>query len=316
MYGCNLVDAERAQFLGDSSCWTMAKHADAGKWIGAARVKEGRTLIRTKFLIEVCMRKTIGERFEEMPRLYHFTSAKAAFSIIESGKLRFGKSFRLNDLIESNRIVFSHLLNGGGYCKDEKDAYAEDEMRRYQIISFAQDSDYNGHHYLGFDLHTMWGLYAEKGYGVCLVFDKDKLMLRDATDWGDDVRYFNSIPQDFEFANKSRAGLKNEIWRRRSEIFFNKRKEWEYEQEYRVIRRARGEMDLEYLDISDALSCAIICKDDSVMGMESMFESDLYHDLHYSFRRLPILTYEYGIDGYSLFEEYMNPIWTEQCGFM
>ena len=94
MYGCNLVDAEWAKFLGDSSCWTMAKHADAGEWIGAARVKEGRTLIRTKFLIEVCMRKTIGERFEEMPRLYHFTSAKAAFSIIESGKLRFGKSFR------------------------------------------------------------------------------------------------------------------------------------------------------------------------------------------------------------------------------
>ena len=47
-----------------------------------------------------------------------------------------------------------------------------------------------------------------------------------------------------------------------------------------------------------------------------MFDSDLFRDLHYSFRRLPILTYEYGIDGYSLFEEFMNPIWTELCGFM
>lgn len=25
--------------------------------------------------------------------------------------------------------------------------------------------------YEGFNLHTMWGLYADKGYGACLVFD-------------------------------------------------------------------------------------------------------------------------------------------------
>lgn len=261
------------------------------------------------------MRKTIGERFKEISRLYHFTSAGAAFSIIESGRLRFGKTFRLNDLIESNRVVFKHMLIGGDLCQDEKDAFAEDEMRRYQVISFAQDNDDKEHRFFGFDLHTMWGLYADKGYGVCLVFDKDKLKLRD-TDWGDDVQYYNAIPQDFVFSNKSRRGLKNEIWRRRQEIFFNKRKEWEYEQEYRVIRRARNEMDMEYLDISDSLSFVIICKDDSVVGMESMFDSDIYHDLHYSFRRLPILTYEYDIDGYSLFEEYMNPIWTEMDGFL
>lgn len=261
------------------------------------------------------MKKYIGERFEEMSRLYHFTSAKAAFSIIESGRLRFGKSFRLNDLIESNRIVFKHLLNGGDLCRDEKDAFAEDEMRRYQIISFAQDINDKKHQFLGFDLHSMWGLYADKGFGVCLVFDKDRLKFKD-TDWGDDVLYTSIVPQDFEFVNKSRAGLKNEIWRRRQEIFFYKRKEWEYEQEYRVIRRAQNEMDLEYLDISEALSFVIVCKDISVVGMESMFDSDLYRDLHYSFRRLPVLTYEYGIDGYSLFEDYMCPIWTEKCGFM
>lgn len=260
------------------------------------------------------MRKTIGDRFEETSRLYHFTSAKAAFRIIESGKLRFGKSYRLNDLIESNRVVFKHLLSGGDLCHDDKDAFAEDEMRRYQVISFAQDSNLEEHRILGFDLHSMWGLYANKGYGVCLVFDKNKLELED-TDWGDDVQYNNIVLQDFVFANKSRIGLKNEIWRRRREIFFTKRKEWEYEQEFRVIRRARNEADLEYLDISEALSFVIVCKDFSVAGMESMFDSDLYHDLHYSFRRLPVLTYEYGIDGYSLFEEYMSPIWTEQGGF-
>ncbi len=261
------------------------------------------------------MSRSISERFRKISRLYHFTSAKAAFSIIESGKLRFGKSFRLNDLIESNRVVFRHLLNGGDLCREEKDSFAEDEMRRYQVISFAQDGDDKEHRLLGFDLHTMWGLYADKGFGVCLVFDKDKLVLQD-TDWADDVTYSGVVPQDFEFVNKTRLGLRNEIWRRRKELFFNKRKEWEYEQEYRVIRRANNEMDMEYLDIRDALSFAIVCKDYSVVGMESMFDSDIYRDLHYSFKRLPVLTYEYGIDGYSLFEEYMDPIWTEWTGFM
>ena len=51
-----------------------------------------------------------------------------------------------------------------------KAALAEDEMRRYQVISFAQDRDYEGYDFLGFDLHTLWGLYADKGRGVCLVF--------------------------------------------------------------------------------------------------------------------------------------------------
>lgn len=261
------------------------------------------------------MRKTISERFEEMSRLYHFTSAKAAFSIIESGRLRFGKLFRVNDLIESNKVVFKHVLQGGDVCRNEKDAFAEDEMRRYQIISFSQDRNYQGHSFLGFDLHTMWGLYAEKGYGVCLVFDKNKLVLSD-DDWADDVNYYNIVSQDFDFKNKSRRGIEAEVWRRRSELFFNKRKEWEYEQEYRVIRRANNELDLEYMDITESLSFVIICKDYSVVGMESMFDSNLYHDLRHSFRRLPVLTYEYGIDGYSLFEDFMNPIWTEQLGFM
>lgn len=67
------------------------------------------------------MRKTIGDKFEETSRLYHFTSAKAAFSIIESGKLRFGKSYRLNDLIESNRV---HLWFRFWTCTMDKSKFS------------------------------------------------------------------------------------------------------------------------------------------------------------------------------------------------
>lgn len=46
-------------------------------------------------------------------------------------------------------------------------------MAKYRQISLTiDDMEQNK---LGFDLHQMWGLYADKGKGVCLVFDKDTL---------------------------------------------------------------------------------------------------------------------------------------------
>lgn len=77
------------------------------------------------------MGKSISERFEEMTKLYHFTSFDAACSIIESRKFRFGKMFKMNDLIESGRIHFRRIFTND---LPDKDLFAEDEMRRYQVV--------------------------------------------------------------------------------------------------------------------------------------------------------------------------------------
>lgn len=77
------------------------------------------------------MRKSVSQRFEEMTRLYHFTSFKAACSIIKSGRLRFGKMYRMNDLIESNRMGFGRVVKGylsPDNSRDYKDILAENEM--------------------------------------------------------------------------------------------------------------------------------------------------------------------------------------------
>ena len=261
------------------------------------------------------MKKSIRFRFSEISKLYHFTSFETARKIIKSGRLLFSKSYNLNDLIESNRVVWSRTFMG--YIPEDQEylCYAEEEMRKYQQISFSQDRVVDGCYYLGFDLHAMWGLYADKGYGVCLVFDKDKLELNPG-DYASNINYANLISQGIIVHNKSKRGIRSEIWRKRDEIFFYKRKEWEYEQEYRVIRRADNELDDEYLDIADSLVCAIICKDDSIDKLESMFDSDIYHELRYLNKKLPVLTYEYGLDGYTLYESFGIPIWSEQCGDM
>lgn len=260
------------------------------------------------------MKRSIGWKFKKMSRLYHFTSFKSACKIIETGKLRFSQSYKLNDLIESNRIVFEHVLSEE-LLASTNGLFAEKEMHRFQQISFSQDREYDGHWFLGFDLHTMWGLYADKGYGVCLVFDKDKLTLNYG-DYANDVQYYNIIPQYAFINNRSVNGIKAEVWRKKDQIFFSKRKEWEHEQEYRIIRRAKTEDDIEYLDISNSLAFVIICKERYMCGLESMFDSDHYKELHDLNRKLPVLTYECDLDGYTLFKDFMSPIWAEQVGFL
>ena len=73
------------------------------------------------------MRKSIRERFAEMTRLYHFTSFDAACKMIESKRLRFGKLSRMNDLIESNKIVFQRVIFGNLEEDKENGQFAEDE---------------------------------------------------------------------------------------------------------------------------------------------------------------------------------------------
>ena len=251
----------------------------------------------------------------DMNRLYHFTNFSSACKIIKSKKLRFGKMFRMNDLIESNRIVFNRLVLDNLEEDRNNGLFAEREMRRYQQISFSQDRKYGEAMYLGFDLHPMWGLYANRGCGACLVFDKDKLKLGDR-DYAKDIEYGSIIPADYGFRNRSKAGIKAEVWRRRDEIFFHKRKEWEYEQEYRVIRRARNELDNEYLDVSDALSFVILCRDDSLLEEESIWSGFHYLEIKDLDRKLPVLSYEYGLDGFMLWREVPDdPIWAEHIGF-
>ena len=258
------------------------------------------------------MGKSIHRRFEEMTKLYHFTSFKAACSIIESRELRFGMVFKMNDLIESGRIHFGRIFSNN---LPDKDLFAEDEMHRYQQISFIQDRVRDDFEYLGFDLHAMWGLYAERGYGACLVFDRNKLRLEEG-DYARDVWYGNFIPSAYDFRNKSKRGLRSEIWRRKDEIFFGKRKEWEHEQEYRVSRRARNEWDDEYLDVSESLSFVIICKDESVEKGMSNWCGDHYYTLIHLKNKVPVLSYEYDLDWYTLYSDKEgDPFWAEQLGY-
>ena len=99
------------------------------------------------------------DTFLKTEKLYHYTSFESAIKILVSNKLLFGKLSNLNDINESFRPLF--------YSSSINHENALKELSKYKQISLARDGKLKG-----FAIPSMWGHYAEKGYGVCLVFDK------------------------------------------------------------------------------------------------------------------------------------------------
>ncbi len=159
--------------------------------------------------------------------LYHYTTTEAAIGIISSGEMWFSAVNRLNDI---NEICGPEVLLEDDRDKDR----LKDLLKHYTQISLTADK--NGHY--GFDIPAMWGHYAEKGKGVCLIFDKEKILAevdrremyanfvtysqdRDLNEILYDKNIYNT-PEDFILACKN-------------EVFFHKTIDWEYEQEFRLI---------------------------------------------------------------------------------
>lgn len=203
----------------------------------------------------------IKEQFEKTEKLYHFTSFDTALKIIESNRLRFGRLDNMNDIHEADKIMF---VNENGQLFDKfpsklLDAL-HDEVYRYRQISLTADDPEGGKK--GFDLHQMWGLYADKGEGVCLVFDKCELEKNyDMINIQKQRVIYNNTEELKSFVISLSQKLEDvpaEIKNNITEIFFHKRKEWEHEQEYRLLKRCPNIAGEEYLLLGHALKFVIL----------------------------------------------------------
>jgi hypothetical protein len=203
----------------------------------------------------------IKEQFKQIEKLYHFTSFDTALKIIESNRLRFGRLSNTNDIHEVAKNMFVDT-NGQPIDKFPSDVLNAlyDEVYKYRQISLTIDDKENDKY--GFDLHQMWGLYADKGEGVCLVFDKKEI--EKSWDWAKiqngPVCYDKS--QELESFVVSRShnpeAVLDDVRSRLPDIFFHKRKEWEHEQEYRLLKRCPNPTKEEYLCIYQALKFVIL----------------------------------------------------------
>lgn len=188
---------------------------------------------------------------DRFKRLYHFTSFESFVKIWLSGKLLFGNVQRVNDLQEVNFPVSAK--NPQQWAVMQKFI----ELRlKYKQISLTMDFDT----YIWGCMSTqMWAYYADKGQGVCIQLDYNKLPFS-PTSFYAPVKYrecTNGIDLDPKISTIK--DIKRFIKRQKSKIFFTKQFTWKGENEYRIV----SDTD-EFLDITDAISCIYVTNTESV----------------------------------------------------
>ena len=269
---------------------------------------------------------SIKEQFEKTEKLYHFTSFDTALKIIESNCLRYGKLNNMNDIHENDKIV---LVDANNHPTDKfpSDVLDElyDEIYKYRQISLTADDKEGDKD--GFDLHQMWGLYADKGEGVCLIFDKKELEkgFGSAT-LHDRVSYDKTVDSYYISLSNTADKVSIEIREHANEIFFHKRREWEHEQEYRLLRRCPIATREEYLFLGHALKFVILSSRlhnlDEVLyfkkikNIKDKIEKTEKARNRGEVGRIPVLVYGNGLLDYALCtEDGTEELWNSNDGY-
>ena len=272
---------------------------------------------------------SIKEQFEKTEKLYHFTKFDTALKIIESNRLRFGRLDNMNDIHENDKIEFVGANNQqiNEFPSEVLDAL-HDEIYKYRQISLTTEGQPGDN--LGFNLHQMWGIYADKGEGVCLVFDKKELeKSHDMKNINlgrvnyDDTKKLESF---FISDSKNPEEVLDEIKKHIPDIYFHKRKEWEHEQEYRLIKRCPNAAKEEYLLLGHALKFIILSSKlrniDEVRYFENIDNIKRQAEKIEKARKIgkagkvPVLVYGNGLFDYALCtEDGKKEVWNSKDGY-
>lgn len=269
---------------------------------------------------------SIKEQFEKTEKLYHFTSFDTALKIIESNHLRYGRLNNMNDIHENDKIV---LVDANNHPTDKfpSDVLDElyDEIYKYRQISLTADDKEGDKD--GFDLHQMWGLYADKGEGVCLIFDKKELEKGfGSAALHDRVSYDKTVDSYYISLSNTADKVSVEIREHANEIFFHKRREWEHEQEYRLLRRCPIATREEYLFLGHALKFVILSSRlhnlDEVLyfkkikNIKDKIEKTEKARNRGEVGRIPVLVYGNGLLDYALCtEDGTEELWNSNDGY-
>lgn len=195
-------------------------------------------------------------------KLYHYTSLTAGTLILLSQKIRMSRQSKMNDINESYRTLYS------SDC-DIEDVYTE--MNKYFQSSFTVDDV----HIPGFAIPTMWGHYANRGKGMCLVFDKYKLLSK-----CNHRGFYHGIvtySKEYESSIIVERNPKEYFNKNKKDIFLTKSDDWSYEREYRIV--CRSECTSVEIDISGCIIAVIVYQFDDIPRGESYRNSLEYKHL-------------------------------------
>lgn len=204
--------------------------------------------------------ESLKARFNSTEKLYHYTSFENALKILVTRKLKFSKLNNLNDINEAYRTEYIDVSDSQILSSDleRSDSYLENgvitkALQKFRQISLSMDEVNKP----GFAISSMWGHYAQKGTGVCLVFDKNKLISKLKPDEYGTVRYKEGVDGSIKIPIDKIADCVNFIDTRRQEFFFTKLPDWSCEQEFRIVKLFKRNTDA-CLNIKEALMAIIV----------------------------------------------------------
>lgn len=165
--------------------------------------------------------------FESKNYLYHYTSLDCMSKIIKSGILKFGSLSRMNDITEASKEYYLDI----SLDNEEWDnlSLLEKKINTIGQISLSIDDSI-----MGFAIHSMWGHYAECGEGCCIVLDRNKL-IKQCDHIGLIYRKVDYNEACDNIVIPQNEDITSYLYNNSKELFFHKSKDWESEQEFRII---------------------------------------------------------------------------------
>jgi Protein of unknown function (DUF2971) len=253
--------------------------------------------------------------------IYHYTRVESFHKIIDSQKLRFSSADLLNDPRESkgNRSI---EVRGevGGSPEANKILFREIQRIR-EVVSRVRENAFIGSFSVdaagmagrserGYAIPTMWAHYGDNHRGVCMVFEREKLVDSVVRQIGG-VPHEGSLTYDADLASvpsfdflqtksKSDRELEAELALDYRNLWFRKYACWSSEREYRIAI-PKNNLD-RYLEIplnpgliGVCLGVDVAVKDANSVAAAALNSGihevpSLYWDAGYGQARVPIMT--------------------------
>ena len=132
----------------------------------------------------------------------------------------------MNDIAEIRKDIY-------GMVSEE---IIQKEMSKYHSISMTMDNA----SLRGFFIDPLWGHYAQKGNGACLVYNKTKLLSQLKKKYGKRVltkpiKYQSGVTNALFVDGKTKEEAIGYIENNIVDILFTKSLDWKYENEFRIL---------------------------------------------------------------------------------
>ena len=168
-------------------------------------------------------------------KLYHYTSFNTFIKIWHTKSLLFQPFYNVNDRLEHSKFV--RIPDFSSQSAD-KLRELDEQLVQYRQISLVVD--YNKR-IKGFMSSMMWGHYGDRGNGVCIELESDKLNLSLSSIKKNIVRYCDDIKAPML---QKEDDIANFIDAHNNYLFFQKTKEWSGENENRLISNIQQKLDI------------------------------------------------------------------------